>query len=145
MTNSSMTEQWIPLPIIAGECSLSSIEYNATDLVVELDSFREERTIKITFSDVFSYRVTLEHFRWADFANAPKTSATLIKVENSDYIKWLEDAGVKQLYGSTLCIVHYMLQTTEHIIDVALLFSSVIRIDGVELQLNSKTEEKNFF
>ena len=54
MKNSSMTEQWIPLPIIAGECSLSSIEYNATDLVVELDSFREERTIKITFSDVFN-------------------------------------------------------------------------------------------
>lgn len=54
MTNSSMTEQWIPLPIIAGECSLSSIEYNATDLVVELDSFDEERTIKITFSDVFN-------------------------------------------------------------------------------------------
>ena len=84
MTNSSMTEKWIPLQIIAGECSLSSIEYNATDLVVELDSFREERTIKITFSDVFSYRVTLEHFRWADFVNAPKTSATLIKVENSN-------------------------------------------------------------
>ena len=54
MKNSSMTEQWIPLPIIAGECSLSSIEYNATDLVVELDSFDEERTIKITFSDVFN-------------------------------------------------------------------------------------------
>lgn len=54
MQNSSMTEQWIPLPIIAGECSLSSIEYNATDLVVELDSFDEERTIKITFSDVFN-------------------------------------------------------------------------------------------
>ena len=54
MTNSSMTVQWIPLPIIAGECSLSSIEYNATDLVVELDSFDEERTIKITFSDVFN-------------------------------------------------------------------------------------------
>lgn len=54
MKNSSMTEHWIPLPIIAGECSLSSIEYNATDLVVELDSFDEERTIKITFSDVFN-------------------------------------------------------------------------------------------
>ena len=59
MTNYSMTEKWISLQIIAGECSLSSLEYNATDLVVELDSFREERTIKITFSDVFSYRVTL--------------------------------------------------------------------------------------
>ena len=35
-----------------------------------------------------------------------------------------------------------MLQTTEHIIDVALLRSSSITIDGVELQLNSKNEEK---
>lgn len=142
MTNYSMTEKWISLQIIAGECSLSSLEYNATDLVVELDSFREERTIKITFSDVFSYRVTLEHFRWADFVNAPEISATLIKVENSNFIKWLEDVGEKQLYGSTLNIAHYMLQTTEHIIDVALLRSSSITIDGVELQLNSKNEEK---
>lgn len=141
-TDSSIIEKWIPLQYIVGECSVSRIEYDATNLLVELDSFREERTVEIIFSDVFSYRVTLEHFRWAEFVNTPQTSATLIKVENSNYIKWLEDAGVKQLYDSSLNIVHYMLQTTEHIIDVALLYNSSITIDGKEIIRNFAGKEK---
>uniref|UniRef100_A0AB33IRU1 EAL domain-containing protein n=1 Tax=Prevotella sp. GTC17254 TaxID=3236794 RepID=A0AB33IRU1_9BACT len=125
-----LKEKWASLPYIAGECSLSRIEYDSTNLLVELDSFLENRTIKICFENIFSYRVTLEHFRWANFRYTPQTSSTLIKVENSNYIKWLEEAGVKLLYDSTLDISHYMLQTTEHIIDVALLAESSISIDG---------------
>ena len=120
----------MPLPFIVGECSLSNIWYDATNLSVELDSFQEGRTIKIVFTDVFSYRVTLEQFRWAEFSHAQKVSATLIKVINSRYIEWMENAGMKQLYDSDLKISHYMLRTTEHIIDVALLSDSTITIDG---------------
>ena len=134
--NNVFQEEWIPLPFIVGECSLSGIEYDATNLVVELDSFQEGRTIKIVFADVFSYRVTLEQFRWAEFSHAPKVLATLVKVINSRYIEWMENAGVKQLYDSDLDINHYMLRTTdmlrttEHIVDVALLSDSKITIDG---------------
>lgn len=130
MTNQPPTEKWMPLQCIAGECSLSRIEYDATNLLVELDSFLEKRVIKVVFSDVFSYRVTLEHFRWADFADTPKTKSTLVRVVNSNFVKWLETAGEKQLYGNTLDIAHYMLQTTEHVIDVILLHDSEITIDG---------------
>lgn len=122
-------EIWNPIDKIDGECSLSSIEFNSTDLSVELDSFGGE-TIKILFKDIFSYRVTLEHFRWSEFSVAPKVFATLVRVENSNYIKWLENAGEEQLYGQSLKIVHYMLRTTEHIIDIALLENSDILIDG---------------
>ena len=136
--NSVSQEEWIPLPFIVGECSLSGIEYDATNLLVELDSFQEGRTIKIVFADVFSYRVTLEHFQWADFVHAPKVSAALVKVVNSRYIEWMENAGMRQLYGSDLSIAHYMLRTTEHIIDVALLDSSIITIDGREMRVHNK-------
>lgn len=128
--NNVFQEEWIPLPFIVGECSLSGIEYDATNLVVELDSFQEGRTIKIVFADVFSYRVTLEQFRWAEFSHAPKVLATLVKVINSRYIEWMENAGVKQLYDSDLDISHYMLRTSEHIVDVTLLSDSQIIIDG---------------
>ena len=130
MTNQPPTEKWMPLQCIAGECSLSRMEYDATNLLVELDSFLEKRVIKVVFSDVFSYRVTLEHFRWADFVDTPKTKSTLVRVVNSNFVKWLEAAGEKQLYGNTLDIAHYMLQTTEHVIYVILLHDSVITIDG---------------
>lgn len=56
-------EEWIPIPFVSGECSLSSIEYNAANLSVALDSFVENRTIKVIFPDIFAYRVTLEHMR----------------------------------------------------------------------------------
>ena len=100
MTNQPPTEKWMPLQCIAGECSLSRMEYDATNLLVELDSFLEKRVIKVVFSDVFSYRVTLEHFRWADFVDTPKTKSTLVRVVNSNFVKWLEAAGEKQLYGN---------------------------------------------
>ena len=54
MTNQPPTEKWMPLQCIAGECSLSRMEYDATNLLVELDSFLEKRVIKVVFSDVFS-------------------------------------------------------------------------------------------
>ena len=130
MTNQPPTEKWMPLQCIAGECSLSRMEYDATNLLVELDSFLEKRVIKVVFSDVFSYRVTLEHFRWADFVDTPKTKSTLVRVVNSNFVKWLEAAGAKQLYGNTLDIAHYMLQKTEQVIAVILLHDSVITIDG---------------
>ncbi len=78
MSNNIPQEVWTPLPFLKGEHSLSKIEYDATDLLVELDSFKEKRVTKIVFANVFSYRVTLEHFRWAEFSHNPNISATLV-------------------------------------------------------------------
>lgn len=130
-------EEWIPINVIGGECSLSSIEYNSTDLSVELYSIARGKAIKILFKDIFSYRVTLEHFRWFEFSYAPRIFATFVRVDNSKYIKWLEDAGEKQLYGQSLTVVHYMLRTTEHVIDVALLDNSDVLIDGKSIYKNN--------
>lgn len=133
MRMKKLHEKWIPIPFITGECSLSSIEYDATNLVVVLDSFHDKKTIEIVFTDVFSYRVTLEHFRWAEFSHQPQISAVLVQVKSSKYIEWIEKTGMKQLYDSDLKISHYMLQTTEHIVDVVLLDNSTISINGKEI------------
>ena len=58
-----LTKECIPIPFVNGEYSLSSIEFNAIDLSVVLDSFVENRTIKVIFANIFACRVTLEHFR----------------------------------------------------------------------------------
>lgn len=113
--------------------TVCGFEYNATNLLVELDSFKEKRVTKIVFANVFSYRVTLEHFRWAEFCYNPNISATLVNVKESHYIKWLETAGLEQIYESKLDLRHYMLQTTEHTIDVVFPSESIITIDGKEI------------
>ncbi len=133
MSNNIPQEVWTPLSFLKGEHSLSKIEYDATDLLVELDSFKEKRVTKIVFANVFSYRVTLEHFRWAEFSHNPNISATLVYVKESHYIRWLETAGLKQIYESNLDLRHYLLQTTEHTIDVVLPSESIITIDGKEI------------
>ena len=47
MSNKIPQEEWTPLPFMEGEHALSKIEYNATDLLEELDSFKEKRVTKI--------------------------------------------------------------------------------------------------
>lgn len=47
MSNKIPQEEWTPLPFMEGEHALSKIEYNATDLLVELDSFKENRVTKL--------------------------------------------------------------------------------------------------
>ena len=89
MSNKIPQEEWTPLPFMEGEHALSKIEYNATDLLVELDSFKEKRVTKIVFANVFSYRVTLEHFRWAEFCHNPNISYCFILAINlSGFLYW---------------------------------------------------------
>ena len=49
MSNKIPQEEWTPLPFMEGEHALSKIEYNATDLLVELDSFKEKTGYKNCF------------------------------------------------------------------------------------------------
>ena len=106
-----------PIRMIDCECSVNSIDYNATDLIVELERFDNKGIVRVEFKEVFAYRVTLEHFRINDILEGAGM-APLYEVKNSDYYSWLMQSGMKMLYGDTLKVRHYTIKTTEHIIDI---------------------------
>jgi len=89
-----------PIRMIDCECSVNSIDYNATDLIVELERFDNKGIVRVEFKEVFAYRVTLEHFRINDILEGAGM-APLYEVKNSDYYSWLMQSGMKVLYGDT--------------------------------------------
>ena len=111
------SEIYHPINLVDCECSINSIDYNATDLIVELERFDHKGIVKIEFKEVFAYRVTLEHFRINDIMKGVGI-APLYEVENSDYYNWLMQSGMNALYGDTLKVRHDAIKTTEHIIDI---------------------------
>lgn len=60
------SEIYHQINVIDCECSINSIDYDATDLKIILDRFDNRGTITIRFRNVFAYRVTLEHFRMTE-------------------------------------------------------------------------------
>ena len=111
------SEIYHPVNLIDCECSINSIDYNATDLIVELERSDNKGIVRIEFKEVFAYRVTLEHFRINDILEGAGM-APLYEVKNSDYYSWLMQSGMKVLYGDTLKVRHFAIKTTEHIIDI---------------------------
>ena len=111
------SEIYHPVNLIDCECSINSIDYNATDLIVELERSDNKGIVKIEFKEVFAYRVTLEHFRINDILEGAGM-APLYEVKNSDYYSWLMQSGMKVLYDDTLKVRHFAIKTTEHIIDI---------------------------
>lgn len=103
--------------VIGCECSLNSIDYDASDLIVALDRFDNNKTVTIRFKNVFAYRVTLEHFRMIEVM-VGLTSGPLYEVENSYYLGEIMATGMSALYGSSLNVKHYAIKTTEHIVDI---------------------------
>jgi hypothetical protein len=111
------SEIYHPINLIDCECSINSIDYNATDLIVELERSDNKGIVRIKFKEVFAYRVTLDHFRINDILEGAGM-APLYEVKNSDYYSWLMQSGMKVLYGDTLKVRHFAIKTTEHIIDI---------------------------
>ena len=111
------SEIYHPVNLIDCECSINSIDYNATDLIVELERSDNKGIVRIEFKEVFAYRVTLEHFRINDILEGAGM-APLYEVKNSDYYSWLMQSGMKVLYDDTLNVRHFAIKTTEHIIDI---------------------------
>lgn len=111
------SEIYHPINSIDCECSINSIDYNATDLIVELERSDNKGIVRIKFKEVFAYRVTLDHFRINDILEGAGM-APLYEVKNSDYYSWLMQSGMKVLYGDTLKVRHFAIKTTEHIIDI---------------------------
>ena len=111
------SEIYHPVNLIDCECSINSIDYNATDLIVELERSDNKGIVRIDFKEVFAYRVTLEHFRINDILEGAGM-APLYEVKNSDYYSWLMQSGMKVLYDDTIKVRHFAIKTTEHIIDI---------------------------
>lgn len=111
------SEIYHPINLIDCECSVNSIDYNATDLIVKLERFDNKGIVRIEFKEVFAYRVTLEHFRINDILDGAGI-APLYEVENSEYYNRLMQSGMKVLYGDALKVRHFAIKTTEHIIDI---------------------------
>lgn len=103
--------------VIGCECSVSSIDYDASDLIVALDRFDNNKTVTIRFKNVLAYRVTLEHFRIIEVMDGV-TSHPLYEVSNSIYLNEVMATGMRMLYGSSLNVKHYAVKTTEHIVDI---------------------------
>lgn len=103
--------------VIGCECSVNSIDYDASDLIVALDRFDNNKTVTIRFKNVFAYRVTLEHFRMTEVM-VGLTSSPLYEVENSYYLGEIMATGMSALYGSSLNVKHYAIKTTEQIVDI---------------------------
>ena len=111
------SEIYHPVNLIDCECSINSIDYNATDLIVELERSDNKGIVRIEFKEVFAYRVTLEHFRINDIMEGVGI-APLYEVKNSDYYSWLMQSGMKVLYDDTIKVRQFAIKTTEHIIDI---------------------------
>ena len=103
--------------VIDCECSINSIDYDATDLKIMLDRFDNRGMITIRFKNIYAYRVTLEHFRITEIMDGV-SSHPLYEVRNSVYLGEVMATGMRVLYGSSLSIKHYAIKTTEHIVDI---------------------------
>lgn len=103
--------------VIDCECSINSIDYDATDLKIMLDRFDNRGMITIRFKNIYAYRVTLEHFRITEIMDGV-SSHPLYEVRNSVYLGEVMATGLRVLYGSSLSIKHYAIKTTEHIVDI---------------------------
>lgn len=110
-------EIYHPLNIVGCECSINSIDYDASDLAIVLDRFDNNQQITIRFKNIYAYRVTLEHFRITEIMDGV-SSHPLYEVRNSVYLGEVMATGMRVLYGSSLSIKHYAIKTTEHIVDI---------------------------
>lgn len=118
-------EIYHPINVIDCECSVNSIDYDATNLVIVLERFDNNQTVAIRFKNVYAYRVTLEHFRICEVMEG-LTSQPLYEVKNSAYLSEMLMIGMRELYSSSLNVRHYAIITTEHIIDVLTAESYII-------------------
>lgn len=111
------SEIYHQIKVIDCECSINSIDYDATDLKIMLDRFDNRGMITIRFKNIYAYRVTLEHFRITEIMDGV-SSHPLYEVRNSVYLGEVMATGMRVLYGSSLSIKHYAIKTTEHIVDI---------------------------
>lgn len=92
------------------------------------------------FSDVITYNVIANHcqpYSSPCFTENDSQSATFVKVKNSNFIKWIEDAGYEQIHGLAKDVVHYKFISDNAIVDIAIKNSSLITINDKVLYVHS--------
>lgn len=131
-------EKWIPCSwIVYYQYTLDNIshviqyEYDFVELV--LSSIDKTNIYRLSFYNVFSYAITLEHFLCNRYSQKefelinPNRNANIYQIQNSSYIKSLNQYGIYDLY-SELPVSHYIIQTDTHFVDLIVRNSSKIII-----------------
>ena len=111
------------------ECEKDILELTFSGVVTE-------NKYRICFYDVFSYKVTKEHFLMCQYSEAefaqvcPQPHEFAYLIQNSSYVEELNRKGMYDLH-SDLPANHYLIQTDLHVIDVILRASSKIIIENL--------------
>lgn len=99
------------------------IQFENDKLELTLSSIDKANLYNITFQNVFSYRVTMEHFLCSQYTEnefklvCPQKDACIYQVQNSLYIEELNQKGMYDLH-SELRVLHFILLTDVHNVDV---------------------------
>ena len=113
-----------------------AIECDKDVLELTFSSVVTESKYRICFKDVFSYRVTKEHFFLCQYSEeefarvCPQPHEFAYIIQDSSYVEALSRSGMYNLH-SELPVNHYIIQTDLHVIDVILHASSEIIIENV--------------
>lgn len=138
MITKTNTEKMVALNCLKGEYSLNAIVFDATDLTIILDSIENiPQKQTLIFKEIYAYRVSLEHFRWEEYKNTGQTHELMYKVLESNYIKWIEQSGMGQFVNQK-DVSHYLIYTTEHIVDIIMRNETPILLNGNPTIFNNK-------
>lgn len=101
------------------------------DCIYELNIELHDKEFR--FTDVISFKSSLRSSRQVEFNRYTDNIdplAIFVRVENSNYIKWLEDSGYKQINGSAFNVRHYMILSKTYVVDILVYAHSLIVIDN---------------
>lgn len=142
MGSDSKKERWISVfPDDSIEYSLGLVLYDeyCDDLVIDLDSYPENRIIRFRFSNVITFRYSKDLYRQRDlYLNTEgriPLRTILFKIENSKFIKELENQSNNQWDKTTKMINHYAFENDDFIIDIAIKGGTPILVDGKPLKI----------
>ena len=77
------------------------------------------QTLSLYLTDLTIIRQLQSDLRITEVIDGLTTqSQPLYEVENSSYLSEVMASGMKALYGSSLNVKHYVISTTEHIVDI---------------------------
>ena len=134
-------EKWIPCDWLpTNDVFLDSVKYTNQDekdtLELYFSGVNDNCRYKIIFYNVFSYRITLEHFLFAPYSEkdfaliCSQPYEFVYRIQNSLYVEEMNRCGMYDL-NTELHVNHYRMQTDTHIVDVILHVSSKIIIEDI--------------
>ena len=137
MVKNSFNENWSrwqPLmTALTGSYEIIKVGDNAERLKIVLLSVNSERKLEISIDYAWGYRITNESFRLKlidqlsqKYGDDFYVGWPIFKVENSTYLKWIEDEAFGTISESRM--FHFVLIGTESIVDIATAAEPKIKI-----------------